>query len=299
MQREGKEASRMTTKYPLAIVIAVSLMAAGCAKDTTPEQVVALRKAGDLAGARALAVDSLNANSNRMAVWRELAVTDLRLAQACNDQTDDLNVLVEAGLICAGMNNCRTKPAEDWKEIETLVAVKIATSAKPLLSSIQSDNVAESTTEASGEWYGADGSFHSYHVRGTAGSLVNYNRVGTEIERGIALYELSRALPVADDGAVIEGHWVDRELAGIRFESEVSPLLDPLVVNPDPGEEDMARWMSEMEDREQSTEKFVDDHRKTAEQAVRKAVAEAAKDLDSLGYFRAETIFRNGIILPE
>ncbi|HEY3293840.1 MAG TPA: hypothetical protein VGL38_00220 [bacterium] len=307
----------MTLRWGFSALIGVSLLLAGCdaleVLDRTPRKIASLRKDGQVVAAKQKAVDALQQRPERMAVWRELAATQLELAQQNAEVTeeDPLANLTEAALLCAAMYDHRKDRLDfDWSWIGRSVAEEITRQADQLAGRFErkpSDRPVDAgllgPPRGSGptpemlreeEWgvrprrqvrYENDGRVLDVHLPDATSEQIETYKRRWELE-----------------GKEIPATYFDSTAAGVDIHNlgvlitllERLPTDDPMRVSR--AVKKMTEKLAAATEHSNLTTGFVMNHRAAARTAVVAALMAAQKDLDTKGHFEPETVSKLSLL---
>jgi hypothetical protein len=247
------------------------ILLCGCHGGGKDESVSRLRKSGQSQAARTRAVELLGEDADRMAVWRELAGCDVDLARTSNCTVEARRkLLLEAALICAGVGaHGQGQYDAEWRTVGLVVASELVSLGGHITNALNFPNADVQSNGATEEF------------------LSDLD----DAEEIPPLYPQEPPQRYTDPVFV-------RELV-----SQTSLVLELLKVlpydNPTLLEQTMVqldRQMTLNAGRAGTPRSDIMAWGKAAQTAATRAVDAAASELESQGYFNAETIFQSRIL---
>ena len=134
----------MISRYLCVALLAASLMVCGCKSNQTVKDIAAARKAGKADAARELALAALEKSPDNLLLWRELAATDVVLADAhvAPEDPAPYRKLTEAALICTAVyeHNHGKLTDDAWKATVSRTAQMTVSLANRALNNVEVTN---------------------------------------------------------------------------------------------------------------------------------------------------------------
>jgi hypothetical protein len=251
----------MTCKQVLTVVLlGAAVLAAGCKSSTAVKDVIALRKAGQPGDAREKAVAELTNDAGSLALWRELAMTDVTLSESrfTRDLSASVRYLNEGALICAAVYEYKgQKLDEKWLSVATQAVQHTVALADRVISTVNVETVRG-------------------HTRLKAAPLTD---VELEDERFIDPDEMEKT--------------VRRAIPLIFFTERLGQLVSTGIGG---NVEELNKRIMQMGQNSNLSDRMVEGRCRVYTDRVAQCLTAAEQDLKENGYFKPETIFENPII---
>jgi hypothetical protein len=252
------------------ILILALLLVAGCGREKRVNEVRDLRLAGQADSARALALSLLNENANRMDLWHEFArssVEEVRLRPNEENHADDLDILVQAGLVCGAVyQQKKHEPDREWRDTGKLLFAEIARQISNQITAMNTQMQSANYLKPLLTPVGPDTLIPRGPEIRAQQALVNY-RSGARnlLFWPVVLRRLLENLPEVNPGTAT--------LLASQLDEAITPWAQSLDLDP--------AYMGGIQQRARVT--------------IDNALNHAQQDLHDLGYLLPQTIIENGV----